>query len=126
MKKRQSIKSTYDSQKDGFQYRIRTSVNGRSIGGHDIPDPFVNHKVRVSFLDTVKGLLQGGVRVEVNIDPKNNRIVEDVLELDDQYLGQNATRRDDFNKEIFDKVNDMMDQDETEQLLKEERQDRSN
>lgn len=127
MKMRISIKSTYDSQKEGLQYSISTSVNGKSINdSKDIPDPFVNHTVKLSFRDTFKGLLRGGVVVGVFINGKNNRIVEDVLELDDQYLGNNATRREDFNKEIMSKAVEHIDQDETEQVLKKKRQDRSN
>lgn len=105
MKKRISIKSTYDSVKDGSQYSIRTSVNGRSIGGRDLVDPFVTHTIKVSLIDTIKGLFRGGVKVVVSIDGKNNRIVEDVMELDDQYLGLgDNTRREDFNKQIMNQV----------------------
>lgn len=37
---------------------------------------------------------------DVVINGKNRRIEEDVLELDNQYLGFNCTRRDDFSKKI--------------------------
>ena len=100
--KRQSIKSTYDSQKDGFQYMVSTSINDKPLDSRDIADPFVMQTVHVSLWDTLKGLFRGGVKVVVNINPKNNRIVEDVMELDDQYLGLGAnTRREDFNSQIM-------------------------
>lgn len=118
MKKRVSIKSTYDSQKEGFQYTISTSVNNRAIGDtRDLADPFVNHMVKVSFWDTLKGLLNGGVIVGVFINGKNNRIIDDVMELDDQYLGQNATRRDDFNKHIMNKAIEHIDNEERNEKL---------
>jgi hypothetical protein len=98
MAKRVSISSTYDSLHDGLQYAIGTTVNGESIGSREIPDPFLTHTVRVSLRDTIRGLLRGGVVVCVSISGTNPRIVEDVLELDDQYLGQSATRRDEFTK----------------------------
>jgi hypothetical protein len=94
--KRISIAPTYDSAKDGVQYVIDTTVNHKSIGRRDIADPFVNHTVRVSWRDTLRGLFAGGVVVSICVAGKNPRIVEDVLELDDQYLGWNADRRDRF------------------------------
>jgi len=101
-KKRQSIKSTYDSHKDGFQYMVSTSVNDKPLDSRDIADPFVIQTVHVSLWDTLKGLFRGGVKLVVNINPKNNRIVEDVMELDDQYLGLGAnTRRENFNNQIM-------------------------
>ena len=104
--KRQSIEPTYDSRKDGKQYSIRTTVNNHSIGSRDLEDPFVTHTVRVSFLDTLKGLFKGGVVVLVSVDGKNLRIVEDVMELNDNYLGINCTRRDSFNKGIMQAASD--------------------
>jgi hypothetical protein len=113
MKKRQSIKSTYDSAKDGYQYFVSTSVNHKPVSSQDIADPFVTQTVKVSLLDTLKGLFMGGVNVQVRVNPKNNRIVEDVMELDDQYLGLGAnTRRDEFEKQIFDSAIEAMDRDE--------------
>jgi hypothetical protein len=104
--KRQSIEPTYDSAKDGKQYSISTGVNNHSIGSKDLDDPFVTHTVRVSFLDTLKGLLRGGVVVRVSVDGKNRRIVEDVMELNANYLGINCTRRDGFNKDIMQAASD--------------------
>ncbi len=109
MKKRQSIDPTYDSTKDGFQYMVSTSVNHRSIGSKDIADPFVTHTVRVSLLDTIKGLFRGGVTVVVSVNPKNNRITEDVLELDAEYLSPGSTRQEDFHKGVMDRVIKAMD-----------------
>jgi hypothetical protein len=77
------------------------------LDSKDIADPFVTHTVKVSLLDTLRGLLRGGVRVQVRIDGKNLRIIEDVMELDDQYLGYNCTRRDDFDKQIAKAIKSM-------------------
>jgi hypothetical protein len=98
--KRRSIEPTYDSVSDGPQYEIRTTVNDRYVSRKEIPDPFVNHTVRVSLIDTIRGLLTGGLRVNVCISGATNRIVEDVLELDGQYLGMDSTRRDAFNAQM--------------------------
>jgi hypothetical protein len=107
MNKRQSVKPTYDSRTDGLQYTISTSVNGKAIGDYkEIADPFVNHKVRVSWKETLKGLVRGGVVVGVMVSGKNLRIEEDVMELDDNYLSLNSTRRDDFDKHIFSQIDE--------------------
>jgi hypothetical protein len=108
MNKTESIKSTYDSRKDGFQYTVSTSVNGKSINDtRDIADPFVTHQVNVSWLDTLKGLLMGGVTVQVRVNGKNMRIIDEVMELNANWIGaHNRTRRDDFNKELGQAISD--------------------
>lgn len=104
MKKRVSIKSTYDSRETGYAFHIGTTVNGKTVGDQDIPDPFVYHTIHISLLDTLKGLFRGGIRVCVNIRGNNLSIEEDVLELDENNLSQNSTRRDEFNKKVFEHI----------------------
>lgn len=105
MKKRISIKPTYDSVRDGLQYHISSFVNHKVVADQDLTDPFVNHKIHISLLDVIKGLFKGGIEVTVNIRGNNPRIEEDVLELDNQTLSlYPSTRREEFNKQVFEYV----------------------
>lgn len=99
--KKQSVKSTYDSRKTGYAYHIGSTVNGKTVADKDIADPFVYHTIHISLLDVLKGLIKGGITVCVNIRGKNLEIEEDVLELDDNYLSNTRTRRDEFHDKMF-------------------------
>lgn len=99
---RKSITPTYDHRKTGDRYTVTSKVNGRPIAWQEpIPDPFVRHTVHVSWKDLLRSLIRRrGLAVEVTVggDPG---IVEDVLELDANYLGPNCTRRQEFNTELL-------------------------
>lgn len=105
MSKRKSVEATYDSVKDGFQYRVATSVNGKHVSSTKIADPFVNHSVNISFLDTLKGLFRGGVKIHVSVYGARE-VMEDVMELDNQYIGANRTRKQDWDKSLNQKLSD--------------------
>jgi hypothetical protein len=99
--KRVSIKPTYDSRETGPRYRITTTINGRVLEWEKpIEDPFVRHVAHVGWPDLLRGLLRREVAVEVLIGG-DREIVEDVLELDANYLGTNCTRRDEFNTAVL-------------------------
>lgn len=96
MSKRVSIQPTYDSRETGPRYHVTTRVGDRTIGFEKpLHDPFVNHRVTIGWPDLVRGLLRR--RLEVTVIVGGDRdIVDDVLELDAEWLGGNSTRRDEF------------------------------
>jgi hypothetical protein len=99
--KRVSIKPTYDSRETGPRYSITTTINGRVLEWQKpIEDPFVRQVVHVGWRDLLRGLLHRDLVVEVRVDGDRD-VVEDVLELDGNYLGTNCTRRDEFNTAVL-------------------------
>lgn len=104
--KRNSIKSTYDSRKDGLGFKVRTAANNKHIRTQEIADPFINTTIKLSRWDTFKGLLMGGVVVSVMVSGRNSSIEEDVMDLDENNLSLgSSTRRDEFTADIFRQVN---------------------
>lgn len=95
---RQSIEPTYDSTKTGPRYHVSTFVDDRVVAFQEpLSDPFVLHRVTVGWRDLLRGLLLRR-RLEVTVNIGGDRqMVEDVLELDGDYLGTNCTRRDEFD-----------------------------
>lgn len=94
--KRQSIEATYDSRETGPRYHVTASVNDRTVTFMEpMPDPFHHTRVVVGWRDLVRSLLRRRLEVVVMVgaDPS---MVEDVMELDDNYLGSHCTRRDEF------------------------------
>jgi len=97
---RNSIRPTYDSRETGPRYHVTTRVGGRVIEFEKpMADPFVSHRVTVGWPDLLRGLLRRRLAVEVMIggDPG---VVEDVMELDGNYLGYNCTRRAAFQSHV--------------------------
>ncbi len=100
--KRISITPTYDECETGKPYTVTTEVNGKSISVRDpISDPFVRTTTVLSWRDVLKAALRWQ-RVTVTVRVNGNRDrVEDVLELNANYLGNyNCTRRDEFNQRL--------------------------
>ena len=99
--KRISIAPTYDSRETGDRYTVTSKVNGKPVAWQErIPDPFVRHTVYVAWRDLLSALIRRrGLVVTVLVDG-DREVVEDVLELDGNYLGQGCTRRDEWNAEI--------------------------
>lgn len=98
--KRNSIRATYDSRKTGPRYHVTTRLDDRTVAFQvPIDDPFVRQAVTIGWPDLLRALLRRRLVVTVIVggDPE---IVEDVSELDDNYLGANCTRRDAFNSHI--------------------------
>jgi hypothetical protein len=102
---RNSIKATYDSRKTGPQYHVTTRVNARTVSfQHPIADPFVSTTVTVGFRDVVRALAQRRrVEVEVLVGGTRDR-VDDVLELDDNTLIPNSTRKAAFHSHIGERL----------------------
>jgi hypothetical protein len=95
--KRQSIEPTYDHQETGDRYHVTSTIDGRSVAWrHPITDPFVRHTVWIGWRDLLRGLLKRRLDVTVLIGGDRD-VVEDVMELNGDYLGPNCTRRDEFH-----------------------------
>ena len=102
--KRTSIRATYDSRETGPRYWVSTWVGATTVEFQKrIPDPFVRHTVTVGWPDLLRGLLRRRLHVTVRIDADPD-VVEDVLELDDNYLGPDCTRRDAFNSHLNETI----------------------
>lgn len=98
---RLSIQPTYDHRKTGDRYCVSSWVGDRQVANRvPIRDPFVRHTVHVHWWDALKELLRSGrVSVRVTVDGDTD-IVDDVMELDADYLVQNSTRRTEFKAGI--------------------------
>lgn len=97
---RLSINPTYDSRETGPRYTIQTFIADRFLDVKPLADPFVRHTIRVSVLDAIWSILRhGSVVVSVNINGHQS-IVEDVMELDANYIGHGSTRRAEWTTSI--------------------------
>ncbi len=98
---RLSIASTYDHRKTGDRYSVSSRLGGETICDRKpIADPFVRHRVIVHWWDAIKCILRhGNITVEVSVDG-DDAIMEDVLELDENYIGHGSTRRAEFRAGI--------------------------
>jgi hypothetical protein len=102
--RRNSIRPTYDSRETGDRYWVTTYVGDRRITWRrPIPDPFVFQTVRISWPDLLRGLLHRHLTVTVSVggDPD---IENDVLELDENTLIPNSTRRAAFDSHINESI----------------------
>lgn len=99
--KRQSIEPTYDARETGPRYHVTTRVNMETVSFQQrIDDPFVRQTVHVARRDMLRSLLCGRRLAVVVLVGGDHDVVEDVLELNADYLGMNCTRRDEFNGSI--------------------------
>lgn len=98
---RTSIPPTYDGAKTGPRYWISTFVNGRPLGWEEpIEDPFITTTIHVGWRDLVKHvLLRKPLEVRVQVGGDRD-VIEDVLELNGDYLGFNCSRRREFNGQL--------------------------
>jgi hypothetical protein len=98
---RTSIHPTYDSRETGPSYHVTTQLDDRTIAFQQpIDDPFVRHTVRIGWRDLLRGLLRRHLVVTVVLGARPS-VVEDVLELDANYLGiGGSTRRDELHATI--------------------------
>jgi hypothetical protein len=103
--KRTSIQPTYDSRETGARYWVTSTLNGKPVAFRSpTDDPFVRHTVHVGWRDLLKSLIfRRGLDVVVTVggDPA---VMEDVMELDSNYLGVNCTRRDVFNSHLNERL----------------------
>jgi hypothetical protein len=108
---RNSIRATYDSRETGPRYTVTTEMNGQvQEWRKPIDDPFVTTTVKIGHRWTLlRAFLRGRLDVTVSVDGDGD-IVEDVLELDDNYLGINCTRRAAFNSHINEALHNFADE----------------
>lgn len=101
MTKRQSIESTYDARETGPRYHVTSRVGDRTVAfQRPIPDPFVSTTVRIGWRHIARFLLRRERPYVTVLVGGDRDVIEDVLELDENYLGHNCTRRDEFNVTI--------------------------
>jgi hypothetical protein len=97
---RESIAPTYDHAETGDRYSVETRVEGRRISFTPMVDPFVTQRVVIGWLDLLRGLWRRRLEVEVLVNG-DQEIVEDVMELNADYLGkQGSTRRQEWNAAV--------------------------
>lgn len=97
---RRSIEPTYDSRETGERYNITVWVNDHAeLFQRPIDCPFVRQSVTIGWWYALKSLLTfTPIKVEMCMSG-DKEIIEDVLELDANYLGD-GTRRQEFNGQI--------------------------
>jgi hypothetical protein len=101
---RNSIRATYDSRETGPRYHVTYKVDGKVIEWEKrVDDPFGRFTVHLGWRDLLRGLLRRSLAVEVLVggDPE---VVNDVLELDDDALVPNSTRRDAFHSHLNEAI----------------------
>lgn len=105
MAERMSIRPTYDSRETGPRYHVTVRVNSRTLVlRHRTPDPFVNQRVIVGWRDLLTSLLRRRAVVEVIVDGDRD-VIEDVLDLDGDYLGPGQnTRRQAWNAHLNEAI----------------------
>lgn len=101
MKERQSIEATYDSREDGFQYELKQFIDGKCVQTETLPDPFARATIYVK-QSRIRALLGKKQKVVFQLSPKNKRIEDDVMELDNNYLASNSSRKREFSQGVVD------------------------
>lgn len=97
MKHRQSISPTYDHVEKGDRFTVETRVAGRRVSITRITDPFARQRLYIGWRDLLCGLLRRRLVIETIISG-DSEIVEDVMELNADYLGtQHSSRRQEWN-----------------------------
>lgn len=105
---RASIAPTYDSRETGPRFSVTSRVDGRTISVTSMPDPFMTHRVTVGWRDLLRGLLRRRrLEVVVMVDAPPD-LVEDVLELDENYTGQpGSARRAEWDAQVGRALRDL-------------------
>ncbi len=96
-----SVRATYDSRETGPRYHVTTCVNNKTVEFRKpIEDPFVRQMVYVGWRQILRALLlDRRVIVEVTVGG-DREICHDVLELDENTLIADRTRRAAFHSHI--------------------------
>jgi hypothetical protein len=101
---RNSICATYDSRETGERYHVTYTVDGRVIEWEKrIPDPFGRFTVHLGWRDLLRGLVRRSLAVEVLVGGDLD-VVNDVLELDENALVPNSTRKDAFHSHLNEAI----------------------
>jgi len=102
--RRNSIRPTYDSRETGPRFHVTTQVGDRTVGfQRAVDDPFVRHTVTIGWPDLLRGLFHRRLVVTVIIGGDKD-IEDDVLELDENTLIPNSTRRAAFDSHINESI----------------------
>ena len=97
---RTSIQPTHDHRETGDRYRVETRVNDRPLPDVPTSDPFVFHRVTVGWRDLLRAVLRRHLEVVVIVTGDQD-IVEDVLELNADYLGlHDSTRHAEWDAQV--------------------------
>ena len=98
---RASIEPTYDHRQTGDRFHVTVTVNERAVTVQEPHrDPFIHTTVTVGWRDLLHSLLRRRLRVAVTVGGDRG-IVEDVSELDADYLGlHNSSRRREWNERV--------------------------
>jgi hypothetical protein len=87
-----SIQPTFDSRVVGEPYTVEVRENGRRLSLRQMPDPFHNTTVRPRGWRVALGVLLRRYEVSVHVGAPR-QLVEDVMELDDNYKGDRGSKR---------------------------------
>lgn len=97
LRRRSSIEPTYDRRETGDRFTVESRLHGRRISLTPIADPFVCQRVVIGWRDLLRGLFRRRLEVETLVSG-DREIVEDVMELNADYLGlPQSTRRREWN-----------------------------
>lgn len=90
---RQSIEPTHDHQETGDRFTVEVRECGKRLSLETLADPFIHTKVRPRGWRVALAVLRGRYEVLVHVSG-DDEIVEDVMELNSDYLGtMQSTRR---------------------------------
>lgn len=89
---RTSIQPTYDHSKTGDRFTVEVRENSRRLSVKPMPDPFHNTVVRPRGWRAALGVLLRRYEVTVIVSG-DHEIVEDIMELDDDYKGEHGSTR---------------------------------
>lgn len=97
---RQSIEPTYDRTKTGDRFTLEIRENGKRLSAERMPDPFHNTTIHPRGWRAALAVLLHRYKITVIVDGDRD-IVEDVLELDDDYKGlPNSTRWQEWDQRV--------------------------
>lgn len=98
---RTPLTPTYDATETGPRYWLTSRINEQTITFQQpLDDPFVSHQITIGWPELLRGLLRRQLKIWVQVGGDRD-IVEDVLELNSDYLGlPNSPRRQAFNRDL--------------------------
>lgn len=89
---RRSVQPTYNRQDTGDRFTLEIRENDQRVSFVRMPDPFHNTTIRVRGWRAAFAVLRGRCVLTVVVGGDQN-IVEDILELDDDYRGAHGSTR---------------------------------
>lgn len=102
---RNSIRATHDTRETGPRYHVTARVNDETIlFQHPVKDPFVSQDVTVTWMGLLRNLLRfRPLRITVLVGG-DKEIVDDVLELDDDQIVPDSSRRAAFHSHLNEAI----------------------